>query len=273
MRTRWFDAALESVAMLWRIERCDGVTLGFAAHDRDLWIDDLIYRAAPGMLPSAIELDDGLEPSDMDVRGALDHAAIDAGDLAAGRWDGASVRIGLVDWRASTESVAWLLFGRLGVVECDGAAFSAQLMGRKVDLQSVFTPVASPGCRAEFCGPGCTLSRARFEHLAVVVSLDGGLAAFSPVAGLGWDAFVGGEIHWLTGANAGLRSLVWRVDGAGLVPADPLPLPVAIGDRALLIQGCDKSIETCATRFANAINFQGEPHLPGNDLLTRYPGG
>lgn len=24
-------------------------------------------------------------------------------------------------------------------------------------------------------------------------------------------------------------------------------------------------------RFANALNFRGEPHLPGVDLLTRYP--
>ena len=40
-----------------------------------------------------------------------------------------------------------------------------------------------------------------------------------------------------------------------------------------LIEGCDKSIATCAARFGNALNFRGEPYLPGVDLLTRYPGG
>ena len=39
-----------------------------------------------------------------------------------------------------------------------------------------------------------------------------------------------------------------------------------------LIEGCDKRFETCRDRFANALNFRGEPHLPGIDLLTRYPG-
>nr|WP_232014937.1 phage BR0599 family protein [Sphingopyxis sp. EG6] len=34
-----------------------------------------------------------------------------------------------------------------------------------------------------------------------------------------------------------------------------------------------KQLATCRERFANAINFRGEAHLPGNDLLTRYPGG
>ena len=28
---------------------------------------------------------------------------------------------------------------------------------------------------------------------------------------------------------------------------------------------------TCATRFGNVINFQGEPYLPGNDLIARSP--
>ena len=37
-------------------------------------------------------------------------------------------------------------------------------------------------------------------------------------------------------------------------------------------EGCDKRLATCSQRFDNAANFRGEPHLPGNDLLTRYPG-
>jgi uncharacterized phage protein (TIGR02218 family) len=45
---------------------------------------------------------------------------------------------------------------------------------------------------------------------------------------------------------------------------------VAVGDRAEVIEGCDKTIATCAARFANAVNFRGEPYLPGIDLLTRY---
>ena len=40
----------------------------------------------------------------------------------------------------------------------------------------------------------------------------------------------------------------------------------------MLTQGCNKNFATCRDRFANAVNFRGEPYLPGNDLLTRYPG-
>ena len=54
--------------------------------------------------------------------------------------------------------------------------------------------------------------------------------------------------------------------------ADPPTGPVAEGARVMLTQGCNKNFATCRDRFANAVNFRGEPYLPGNDLLTRYPG-
>jgi hypothetical protein len=49
--------------------------------------------------------------------------------------------------------------------------------------------------------------------------------------------------------------------------ATPLDSPLA----AELREGCDHTIETCTSRFGNAANFRGEPFLPGNDLLARYP--
>lgn len=52
-------SVLTTIALCWRIERRDGVTIGLTAHDRDLTIDGLIHRAAPGMTPSAIRRGSG----------------------------------------------------------------------------------------------------------------------------------------------------------------------------------------------------------------------
>jgi len=57
----WYQNDLTTLAFLWRLERVDGVALGFTSHDRDLVHDGLTYRSTPGMLPSAIERSDGLE--------------------------------------------------------------------------------------------------------------------------------------------------------------------------------------------------------------------
>lgn len=270
MRTRWFDRPLESIAMLWRVERRDGVVLGFAAHDRDIIAAHIRYHAAPGMLPSAIEMDDGLDPLDMDIGGALSHDLIRSDDLAAGRWDLAAVSIGLIDWTEPDDGVGWFWSGRLGAVSMEGTRFSAEMRGLKAQLDQPFVPVASPSCRADFCGTGCGLSRAAHERVTMVEAADDSTVLF---AGVDEDTAVGlvhGGLRWLDGRNAGLAADIIGQTGAGLQIDGALLDGPQSGDRAVLIEGCDKSLATCAGRFGNALNFRGEPHLPGNDLLTRF---
>ena len=87
MRRAFFASELDTTASWWRIYRCDGVTLGFTTHDRDLWFDGIVHRAAPGMLPSAIRVTSGFEDDPGDIEGALSHASVTAADLAGGRFD------------------------------------------------------------------------------------------------------------------------------------------------------------------------------------------
>ena len=156
------------------------------------------------MLPSAIEMDDGFDPLDMDIAGALHHQLIRTDDLAAGRWDNASVRIGLVDWELPDDGIGWLWSGQLGAVSSDGAQFSAELRGIKARLDQAFAPVASPSCRAAFCGEGCGLNRAAFEVLAVVAASDEHGVTFDAATLSDAAVFLNGRLRWVSGGNVGL---------------------------------------------------------------------
>ena len=265
----WFSQPLETTATFWRVSRRDGISLGFTAHDRDLWFDGICHRAAPGMVPSSIRRTAGFEPDSAEVQGALSHDSIDAFDLATGRFDGARVLIGLVDWDSLERHVIYR--GSIGTVTEEAGTFSAELQSRKIELQRDPVPRTSPSCRASFCGPGCTLSAARFTH-------DGVLSAFS-LASNGASVttaaplanFSSGTLRWLDGPYAGLTTSISEVLGGALLLSIPLDQAPTAGTRVELREGCDHTLDTCATRFANALNFQGEPFLPGNDLITRYP--
>ncbi len=269
MTRRWFATELETVATFWRLSRRDGVTLGFTTHDRDLWLDGVRHRAAPGMVPSAIRRSAGFEPDSAEVEGALSHDAISAADLAAGRFDGARVQIGLIDWQSGEGHVVYR--GTIGAVSEEAGRFSAELHSRKAELQQDLVPRTSPTCRAVFCGPGCTLSAARFEHEASVVSraVDANSVTFATSATVG--LFTAGTVRWIDGPHAGQAMHALAQDGAALVLDRPIDPALATGTRAVLREGCDRTLDTCAARFANAVNFQGEPFLPGNDLVARYP--
>ncbi len=265
----WFSQALETTAAFWRVLRRDGVTLGFTAHDRDLWFDGVLHRASPGMIPSSIRKSAGFEPDSAEVEGALSHDSISAADLSSGRFDGARVLIGLADWESGEQEV--LYRGAIGSVMEESGKFTTGLQSRKSELARDPIPRTSPSCRAAFCGPGCTLPAVAFTHEATLAGFDpnANSVTLATVAAPANLAF--GSLRWLDGPHAGRTMAVLSAGPGGLVLDEPLSAALAPGLRAMVREGCDHRLDTCATRFANAVNFQGEPFLPGNDQLYRYP--
>lgn len=266
----WLAAPLVTLALCWRLERRDGVTIGLTDHDRDLVIDGLRYAAAPGMTPSAIRRSCGIDADTMQVDGALTSDAIGERDLIAGRWDGARVVLFAADWSGEGSPVD-LGEGRLGSVELHDDAFSAELTGIAAMLDRPVVEATSPECRAELGDRRCRVPMGARRRYLRVVAQDGASLTVDAAEPVG-NAYGGGRLDWLGGDNAGLAAAVAQSDGDTVQLRAAPVFPVAPGTLVELVEGCDKSLATCSGRFGNAANFPGEPYLPGIDLLTRYPG-
>lgn len=261
-----------TLAYGWRLERSDGVTLGFTSHDRDLWRDGLLYRARPGLLPGKVSVALGLDDDGVDLSAALGDAAIRADDLIAGRWDAARLSLCRLDWADVGAAPIRLVAGELGEVTVVGDAFRAELRGAAALLDAPVVPATSPGCRASFCGAECGLSAARFTHEAMVTVSDDEVLTVSGLPPMPDNAFAMGHLRWMDGANTGLVQPVVASDSGAITLAEAPPVAPSLPARVELREGCDRAISTCHSRFGNSANFRGEPWLPGNDLLTRYPG-
>ena len=262
---------LTNWVLCWRIERRDGVTIGLTGHDHDLWIEGLCYRAAPGLTPSAILRGDGLDPDLMEASGALTSAVIAERDLMAGRWDGARVAALAVDWNGVEASVP-LGQGEIGAVQLAEGGFTAELRGVGALLDRPVAEETSPDCRASLGDRRCRVAMAGRRQFARVTGWDGEdgltLDTVEPVA----NAYGQGRLIWFGGANAGLETMVNRSEGNRLWLSAAPAFAVEGTPLIELVEGCDKRLETCLSRFGNVVNFRGEPFLPGIDLLTRYPG-
>ncbi len=87
----------------------------------------------------------------------------------------------------------------------------------------------------------------------------------------GW--FAGGVLTWETGSNAG-RSIevkAWTQATGEIELFLPIGYAIESGDLFRIHPGCDKRLDTCIDRFANVLNFRGEPYVPGQDAMMRYP--
>ena len=90
-----------------------------------------------------------------------------------------------------------------------------------------------------------------------------------------FQLFTSGKLAFTSGANDGLAVEVktHRVasDGVHIELWQQMPEPIEAGDSFTVTAGCDKRFATCRDRFANAVNFRGFPHIPGNDFVISYP--
>ncbi len=265
----WYAQPLTTLAFLWRVERSDGIAIGFTSHDCDLTRDGFVYRAAPGMVPSAIRLSSGFEADDVDLDGALTSGAFTEADLRVGRWDGARLVVSAVDWTDAAADAVVLVRGSFGAVRVGDGQFSVGLRGVASVFDRAVAEETSPACRATLGDPRCRVDLAGRRRVVMVVATAGNSVTLdaAPAADGAHDF---GTLRWIDGTNAGLDARILSSVGAmltlGEAPAAPVTLPV----RVELLEGCDRQLATCRDRFANVANFRGEPHLPGNDLLTRY---
>ena len=133
-------------------------------------------------------------------------------------------------------------------------------------------PVFSPSCRAILGDNRCKVALSGFTIAATVDEVTNNqtfkASALSQAAG--W--FTGGEVIWTSGGNAGRRMEVKEFAGAQVVLALPMGKSIQVGDSFNIIAGCDKTRETCQSKFSNIINFRGEPDVPGTDKLLTTAG-
>ena len=259
---------LTSLAFCWRLERRDGAGLALTSHDRPLTVGGVRYDPAPGMTPAAVRSELGLEPRSGEVAGSLSSQAISEADIAAGRWDGAGLELFAVNWAGSGEPLA-LIEGELGSVSSRDGAFEAELKGAASRIERPVCPLTSPSCRAQLGDRQCRVDMAGRRVRAGVTDVAAhAITVDQPVH----DRFRFGEVRFLNGpANGERRTIPDVADGQLALRSAPAG-EVPVGTAVELVEGCDKLLATCSGRFANAVNFRGEPHLPGNDFLTRYSG-
>jgi uncharacterized phage protein (TIGR02218 family) len=270
------DSGVTTLCRCWVLTRRDGVVMGFTDHDEDIVLDAVTCRAGAGLTASEATQQLGLAVTGAEIAGALADEALTEADLAAGRYDAATVEVFLVDWSEPALRVL-LSKGVLGEVRREGAAFSAELRSLAHRLNEESGRLYTATCNADLGDARCAvdLDDPAFKGSGTVAEL----AATSSFRAEGLDAFddgwfAAGKLTFTSGANAGLAMEVkaHRATAAGVVLDlwQAMPEPIADGDAFTVTAGCDKRFATCREKFDNAVNFRGFPHIPGNDFVVRY---
>lgn len=260
----------------WKILRQDGVELGFTDHDQALVIDGLSFEATTGFSGTEAVAEAGLAAGSMDVLGVLSSGQIEEQDLLGGLYDNALVDLYLVDWQ-QPENRVQLKRMIVGEITVSGGGFRAEMRSLASLLNDTSGRNFVRHCDAELGDARCQfdLTTANYVHSGTVVSVESDqefLVSGLETVDAGWCSL--GRLTWTQGENAGSTQTV-RTSGNGanarLVLRTSPPRSVSLGDAFDVIAGCDKSFETCSSKFSNTLNFRGFPFMPGNDFVLSYP--
>jgi uncharacterized phage protein (TIGR02218 family) len=260
------------------VTRADGAVLGFTDHDRDLVFDGITFRAESGLTARALQTATGLAVDNSEAVGALSSDAVSEVDILAGRYDGAEVKCWLVNWQDVTIRAPEFR-GTIGEIGRVGGAFTAELRGMTEALNRPRGRIYQSRCTAvlgdERCG--VDLNQPGLSNERGVESVEGNrVFAFSTLNVFPDRFFEKGQLRILTGRAAGLTGVVKndRLEASGRRTVElwqRLGLEPEAGDQVRIEAGCDKRADTCKLKFANFLNFQGFPAIPGEDWLMAFP--
>jgi uncharacterized phage protein (TIGR02218 family) len=276
-----FKAHIESgattLATCWRIERGDGVVLGFTDHDATLSFGGTDYLPAHGLDGGEAPQKLGPQVDTTEVVGVLHSAAIDEDDILLGRYDGAAVETWRVNWR-DVAMRQLLRRATIGEIVREDGVFRAELRSGQHALNQPKGRLYQSLCDASLGDARCgiDLEDPAFRALASVIDVRDrfriaidGLGPFAE----GWFAL--GGARWTSGRRLGLTDRVVshaRIAGIDVLSfAQPVGDWLLPGDGLVATAGCDRRWATCREKFSNRVNFRGFPHIPGSDFVLRYP--
>lgn len=269
---------LTTIATLWRLSTVYGVNYYFTDHNKDIVHLGNTYVSAVGFSSSAMHNKSNLSVDSLDIQGMLSASGVSELQIFSGSLDYAEVEIKLLNYTGNLDTdFMTITKGTLGEISSQKFTFNSELRTSAEKLQRVVGVVYSPTCRALLGDSKCKFNLASgstvqgtpgtFSNVPVTSVTDRQTFFMGLLAGDTTGVFSGGFVSWVIGLNSGLSTEIKQTQKGRITLVMPMPNTIQIGDTATVVVGCDKRFSTCVGKFNNAVNFRGEPHVPGTDKI------
>jgi uncharacterized phage protein (TIGR02218 family) len=168
--------------------------------------------------------------------------------------------------------------GQVAGANLRGNGFELDIVGQEASLSREIGSVYARTCDATLGDGRCKvdLGQSGRTLAATILAVTSDRSFTIPIPG-GKTAghFVGGRLEFSSGVangwRTGVAAIVVGSSDWTLTTSRPFAVSPVAGNAVSIGMGCDKSFATCKGRFANALNFRGQPTLPGDDVAFGGP--
>jgi len=259
-----------------------GDVLRFTDHDRAVTLDGDTFRPIVLAAMSARRVEGGLKSGNQEAYGIIDGTYVTVPHILGNRYRGAEVLHIQADW-----SRPWLVFGRhrkwIRAVTWTGSQWSATLESRTQVLQregggrfgGTFTTTCPYVLGGTYCGAdisadvktGVTVQTVNDDRMDIEFDTSTWSGSYAD------EYYRDGEIEWTVGDNVGHISPIvsYGHSDRRCKLLLPTPYPIQVGDEGTARPGCDGLFSSCKTKWANQLNFGGDPYAPSSQELIEPP--
>lgn len=263
------------ICTCFKIERLDGVILGFTDHDHTVKIGEELY------FPSLTKLESINKTYETNINTTNNtHVFRNDGfkieDIKANKYFNAKYTISIVNWNDTTKQNIIFVgyFGKITVNYQGSESFTLNSEIRSVfsKLKQKNTAVTVKLCPLKLGESGVGLCNAdmtnNIDYFNVVTVLS--QKQFIVDSNNTTDNYYG-SIFFTGGLNNGISGTIYTYDGTTktITLWENLPYLINVADTLGAIRVCNKDVNSCSNDFNNILNHGGFPNIPGNDQLQK----
>lgn len=263
--------------------------VGFTNNTRDTTLPahgDLIFRSAPGITPSVVEIILGTESTNMENVLQFDVEGITEEDIEAGKWNGAEIELWLMNWAVPEMGELVVASHIFSEIRNFGTFFKVETEGKNSLLQNQFGNVTQRLCRiakvaTETCQldlDGTTSDGFKILNTLEIDSIvdEYHIVLVRDANNVPDDFYNNGEMTVSAGVFEGLSREVKvgtgkDTDYIHVILKRPFPAGVLqVGNNVDMLIGDDKTLERCHY-LGQVINRKGFDWIMSVEKLNQFP--
>lgn len=255
-----------TIANIMKITLQNGTVFGYTDYVSNLVVDGVTYVPAPGLQKVKMTLAANAEVSNQEFGSAWVDAPEE--DLQAGLFDSATMEVAWASWVHPEYGKVVVFTGQLGEISWSEDGFKADIVSFMKNLAKNIGNVYTANCRHTLfdqTGVGkvgaCGLADTSFKFTGSISSVTTQKWKFAISVSKDDGYFDNGHIKFTSGYNSGLSCVIKTYASNVITLMLPSAFIVNSGDTFEIFAGCDKTLETCKSKFNNVVNFGGFPHI------------
>jgi hypothetical protein len=240
----------ESFTFGFTIELNNEKVLNLTSYAEELIIDEMLYHPGSSLQITRANFNDSACDI-VEVTGFFDDSAINILDDL----NNAKVTIHIILPNQKIKEPLLTLF--CFSIQRQDLQFTLYLKNQITKLGQSAVKIYSKTCRANLGDAKCRINLENFASIVNISGIENNLVMANFQQPDGYYDY--GKINFI---DTSIYILILKQTSNSLILESNVPQDLINQEKIKIFPGCDKTLETCYTKFSNVLNFRGEPFVP-----------